>query len=406
MKNSEPMKKLLPFAAPLIIAFFNILLILFPAEMIDAAREGTALWFSNVLPSLLPFVAGINILSGLGFVSFIGTLLTPVMYPLFGVPGCGGFALITGMTSGYPMGAKTTAALRAKGELTTTEAQRLAGFVNNSGPLFILGAVGVGMFGDARAGYLIMAAHYISAVATGLVMKFYGRGSNKEALVFKGDFRNFRRSSGSLLSAAFRSMRAARNKDGRGFGEILGDSVKNAMETLVTVGGFIILFCVLVRAFELTEVSRAAGALFENFTGQDKRIFDGFFYGLIEMTNGTRILAEEPFSKPRFLAAAAVISFGGFSIHCQSINFLSKTDIKISIYLLSKAIHAALAVAAASLLSPFISHNYAGAVYTSLMYNHTMLENMAFSFVMFAVSILALLAAALMANAGNGCGKK
>ena len=72
---------------PCIIAIFNIFLVLNPTEMIAAAREGLLLWFNQVLPSLLPFVVGINMLIGLGFIGFLGVLASPVMLPLFKVPG-------------------------------------------------------------------------------------------------------------------------------------------------------------------------------------------------------------------------------------------------------------------------------------------------------------------------------
>ena len=63
------------------------------------------------------------------------------MRPLFGVPGEGAFALIMGTISGYPMGAKIVADLKEKESVNKVEAERLLAFTNNSGPLFVIGAV-------------------------------------------------------------------------------------------------------------------------------------------------------------------------------------------------------------------------------------------------------------------------
>ena len=71
----------------------------------------------------------------------------------------------------------------------------------------------------------------------------------------------------------------------------------------------------------------------------DIDIVQGFLIGLLEVTNGANILGAEEFSKLQVLSVAAIVSFGGISIHAQSINFLSKTDINIYLYIISKLIH-------------------------------------------------------------------
>ena len=75
---------------PLLIGLFNVFLIIFPREVLGAAREGLILWFNTVLPSLLPFVVGINLLKAMGFIRFVGELISPLTAKLFGVSGAGG----------------------------------------------------------------------------------------------------------------------------------------------------------------------------------------------------------------------------------------------------------------------------------------------------------------------------
>ncbi|MDR1705803.1 MAG: sporulation integral membrane protein YlbJ, partial [Clostridiales bacterium] len=220
---------------PLMVAGLNAAVILFPRESLEAAKGGLTLWLNNVLPSLLPFAAGVNILTGLGVVRFIGALLEPVTRSVFRVPGSGGVAVAAGFMSGYPMGAKITAELRADGSLTAAQAQRLISFSNTSGPLFIIGAVGAGMFGDPLAGYLLYTAQILGALTVGLCFRFY---KSKEEPP-----RDTRKK--KLLTHAFDEMSRARGV--KGFGEVLGSSVMKAMETMLLVGGFIILFSVVTR---------------------------------------------------------------------------------------------------------------------------------------------------------------
>ena len=340
------MRKLLSrpinYIIPLIVAFFNFLLILFPGDIVDAARGGLLLWFYNVLPALLPFIIGTNILAAMGFVGLLGKLLDPVMMALFRVPGAGGFALVTGMMSGYPMGAKTAATLAQSRQVSASQAWRLAAFCNNSGPLFILGAVGAGLFSSADVGYFIMFCHYAGAIFVGLIMaRFAGREAAAGQYMPRDDKTGVSKPT-PLGSALVYSSREVRRRP-KSFGETLGASVKNAMETIVVIGGYIVLFAVIVRAVDILgvfEVSEILAQPFLERLGIDDGLLTGIIVGMIEMTNGAMRLSEGGISAQTIAAVTFVVSFGGFSIHAQSISFLAKAGISSGGYIAGKLLHA------------------------------------------------------------------
>ena len=58
----------------------------------------------------------------------------------------------------------TTVALLMGLSRGMTEAERLLAFCNNSGPAFILGVVGVGVFGSSRVGLLLYLAHAAASI--------------------------------------------------------------------------------------------------------------------------------------------------------------------------------------------------------------------------------------------------
>ena len=155
MKNKSIIKNSIIYIIPIVVIFFNILIILFPSDIITSAKNGLLLWFNNVIPSLLPFIIGANILSMTGFINLIGVASEPITRKLFKISGYGAFALIMGFISGYPIGAKITASLYENNKITKSEAQKLIMFTNNSGPLFILGTVAVSMLNLPKAGTLI-----------------------------------------------------------------------------------------------------------------------------------------------------------------------------------------------------------------------------------------------------------
>jgi len=269
------------------------------------------LWFHNVLPSLLPFMIAVNMLVLLGFADFAGFIFAPVMRRAFRLPGAAGFGLFTGITSGYPMGAKTVADLKRTGKLSVGEAQHLLAFCNNAGPLFILGVVGVGMFQSARVGYILWLTHVLAALTVGILFRSKTKISSREDEMEK--YRKNRRSNMHSI------------------GKVLGDAVKNAMESITIIGGLIIFFSVVVAVFEII-ASEAPGSL-------QNSGFGAVFAGLVEVTNGVRKLSSLEPSLLTLSAVAFIVAFGGFSVHAQSFHFLAGTGIKNKPYLFAKFLH-------------------------------------------------------------------
>lgn len=58
-------------------------------------------------------------------------------------------------------------------------------------------------------------------------------------------------------------MHRNRLKNTRPFGEILGDAVLNSIQTLVMVGGFIILFSVLIKLLFLMDITPIIASFIE-----------------------------------------------------------------------------------------------------------------------------------------------
>ena len=150
-------------------------MVLAPEAAFASALDGLKVWWDIVFPALLPFFIGSELLMGLGVVNFMGVMLEPLMRPLFNVPGAGSFVMAMGLASGYPIGAILTRRLRQEGMCNRIEAERLLSFCNTADPLFMIGAVAVGMFGNPQLGVIIAMAHYISSLMVGICMRFYGR---------------------------------------------------------------------------------------------------------------------------------------------------------------------------------------------------------------------------------------
>lgn len=319
--------------------FISFLLIRFPDEVLDASVRGLNMWWEIVFPSLLPFFITAELLIGFGIVTFIGALFEPIMRPLFNVPGVGSFAWIMGMASGYPSGAKISVRLREEDKLTKTEAERLISFTNASSPLFIFGAISVGFFHDAKLGLLIATCHYVSNVLVGLCMRFYGRGVDK-----KNKKDSSKQEKPFSILKAFKAMHRERLENKKPFGEILGNAVLNSIQTLVMIGGFIILFSVLTKLFFLIDLTPLIASslehLFKLLTLPISLTLP-FVSGLFEITIGAQLISQFQNDTLLFqvIMIGFILGFNGLSVQAQVSSIIATTDIRFAPYFFARILH-------------------------------------------------------------------
>ena len=170
--------KFLKFLTPSLIVMLLIIgIILFPKDSILAAKNGFSIWVDTLIPSLLPFIIAANLIVRLKFVDVLGLIINPVTKKLFNVSGKSSLVFAISTVSGYPVGAKLASELRQNNEISKFEAQRLVSFCSTSGPLFIVGAVSIGMFNNPSLGYLMLLCHYLGSLTVGILFKNYGKES-------------------------------------------------------------------------------------------------------------------------------------------------------------------------------------------------------------------------------------
>lgn len=322
------------------VVFITIATVRFPKDAFDSAMTGLQLWWNVVFPALLPFFILSEILMGLGAVHFIGVVLEPLMRPLFNVPGAGAFAMSMGLASGYPMDAVITARFRQNRLCTAIEAERLLSFTNTADPLFMFGAVAVGMFGRPDLGAVIALAHYISSVLVGIIFRFHGRNQPNTTDNANTDIT-------SIPIRAFRAMVKARREDGRAISQLLGDSVKNSMNTILLIGGFIILFSVFLRILSVTGLTSFFETMFTailNLIGYSTSLAPALVSGLFEIDLGSMAAsqADAPLVE-KVAVASAIIAWSGLSVHGQVASIVIESGIRMGPYMAGRILHAVLA---------------------------------------------------------------
>lgn len=318
---------------------FVISMISCPQVVFQGALTGLKTWWNIVFPALLPFFIASELLMNFGVVHFMGVLLEPVMRPLFNVPGAGSFVMAIGYTSGYPIGSMVTARLRSEGLCSRVEAERLMSFTNNSSPLFMLVAVAVGMFNNPGIGVIIAGAHYLSNLVLGFFLRYYARSETE-----RFPNRNVRR---GLLRAATRRMLQVQREENRPVGKIMGDAVRNAVTNLLNIGGFIILFAVIIQLlFHVGFIDTLAGILgvFLLPLGFSTEILPALGSGFFEMTIGSKLASEAaaPLLQ-QIVAIGMILAWSGLSVHAQAASMIAETDIRMLPFVVSRLAHTCLA---------------------------------------------------------------
>lgn len=340
MKKSKVIIFFIPTFIVMLLVFG---IILQPKQSILAAKEGFGIWSDILIPSLLPFIIGANLIVDLKVIDIIGLIINPITRLIFNVSGKSALVFAISTVSGYPVGAKLASQLRENKEISKFEAQKLVSFCSTSGPLFIIGSVSIGMFHDSKLGYIMILCHYLGSILVGILFRNYGK-------------ENLPRSNTSL-KVGIDNIISSRYSNKNGFFVLFGNAVFNGVNTLLNVGGFVIVFFVVFKILSLFNIiSFLASILYLPLSvfGVNKELCQAFISGLFEITMGCSKVSSVSLSSEVIRASLCsfLIGFSGLSILAQCCSFLAKTDINLNLYILSKFLHGIFASIFTFLLYP------------------------------------------------------
>lgn len=329
-----------------------LMLLCYPNLCLQAAQNGLLLWFNKVLPSLLPFMIFINILVPLDGLHTLIDWCTPFAKRFWHLPGESLFAFITGLIAGYPMGAKVIKSLYQENKLTKKEAELTLCFCNNCGPLFMIGTIGTAMLSQTSLGYFLFGIHLLSA----LIMSFLLT-------------RHF-------TAPACLSINKSTNSTPPNFFSLLNLGVMNAMDTIVCVGGYIILFSVILAL--ITQTPFASKILTHISSNSSQAlIFTGILSSCLELSNGAYALSKLPISIYSIALLSAATGFGGICVYLQALFVLEDTHFDTKPFFISKCVQGFLSFSLTILLWPLYNLLFhptpQSSLYTSYCYSPTYL---------------------------------
>ena len=323
--------KIKDYILPSMFLCFTICLIIFSASNLTAAKTGLQLWANSVVPSLFPFFVATDLLSKTNIPKIFGLFLDRFMRPIFNIDGKGSFALIMGIISGYPVGAKIATQFRKDNTLPKEECERLLSFTNNSGPLFIIGTVGINMFGSSTIGFLLLFTHILACISVGFLFRFWKKSSVTYLNTNKNQCTN------SKKQVSFSSL-----------GEILAESITSSISTILMIGGFVVLFSVIISIFKISHIVDIFSNILTpicSILNIPSSLISSSIIGFLEITNGISLISAIHIKEIslNIIMTAFLLGFGGLSVFFQVFSIVSKTDLSIKPYIIGKVIQGILA---------------------------------------------------------------
>lgn len=286
------MKKILSIAGALI-----LLLLLFshPATAASGCSLGLQLWYTSVLPSLLPFLIVSNLLMRTGMFQYLNRLYAPALKRVFHISEEGCYAVLIGFLCGFPMGAKVIADLVRQEHISAAEGEYLLGFCNNVSPAFFLNYVCLVMLQYPSVPWKLAGLFYGIPLLYGILTRpFYHfspvRKTKKQASLHRLDF------------------------------PMLDTCIMDGFLTITRLGGYIILFSILVQMLKLLPLSQSSRT---------------FLSAMLEISCGIREITSvtglSSLWKTAFVCANA--AFGGLCICAQTQSVLNGTSLHIKTWL-------------------------------------------------------------------------
>lgn len=228
-----------------------------------------------------------------------------------------------GFLGGYPVGAKTVCTLYEEKLCDRTQAEHLLLFCNNAGPAFILGAAGSAVFHSAAIGFLLLAIQIFSALLVGVLFR-----------PARGDTAPTQATTNAL----------------RPFSRCLTESVQQAASATVNVCAFVIFFNVVLRLLDCCGLFGLCRRLLAFCHCPDAWQLP-LLSGVLELSNGVALLSG---TVDGLIPAAFLLSWGGCSVHCQTLTCLTQHDLNLRPYFLGKLFQGCVSAALACLALRFL----------------------------------------------------
>lgn len=285
-------------------AVFITCLVVYPTGSSAGVIRGLKMCSSVIIPSLFPFTAVAIFIFKLGIVDRVSHFVSRPAELIFKMNGQELCVFIMSCIGGYPVGAQLIANLYRENKISRSRAEKLLSCCINSGPSYIILAVGTGILSSKDLGYLLFAS---SLTASVLIAIFVG-------FLYKND--------------GVVNNKLSKIKD-LNISDIFVDATYEATSSMIKICSFIVLF------------SAIQGLIDEIITNKHIKSAIIFFS---EITNS--IIS----GNKNIFAISFLLGFAGLCVHLQIIAICKDLKIKYLRFLIFRILHGTLSAVITYLL--------------------------------------------------------
>lgn len=270
------------------------------ALSLSYASMGLELWFTKMIPTLLPFMILSGIMVRMQLTEKLAMLIYPVVGPIFRVRKNVCYCMMMGFLCGFPMGARVISELYIRQMITKREAEFLLSFCNNIGPVYFCSFVLPLLERKLIFPYLF--GMYGIPLLYGLILRF---------TVFRDlEMNPLKIHYGTGLCCCEEKQRNTMER----LLKETNEAVFASLQSMLILGGYMILFNLLNLVPHII---------------LGHQVF--LTAPLLEITGGLIQLKD---TLP--LYSLLTLSFGGLSCIAQTYSCISETDLSICNYILHK----------------------------------------------------------------------
>ena len=281
-----------------------ILVITNPRVCTEGSIKGLLLSGRVIIPSLFPFTACVLFIMKSGGLSLLD-FANPFTKRVFRLSPQQFSLMLLSFIGGYPVGGKLLNEAVKSGKISKENAGIMLNYCVNAGPAFIVLAVGGGILGSKKIGYILLLAHIISSLILSLVFGHFIKNDNTDS---ENTAESFSPADNFVVS------------------------VCEAASAIFSVCAYVILF---------STVNEYMNCLSEKISVLK------YISPLLEVTNAVTGMRN-------IVIIAFLLGFAGVSVWCQIISMGKLIKINFAVFTLSRTAHGVLsAVITALLLKAF-----------------------------------------------------
>ena len=327
MKNKDTVYRLV---FTLLALYLIFLMLRYPALALEYASTGLHLWFTKMVPTLLPFMILSGIMIRMNLTKSFVRLLHPLLHFLFGSSENGSYTIIMGFLCGFPMGARIIGELYESGKLSREESFRLLYFCNNIGPIYFLSYVVPTLAIDRPLlPFLIMyGVPLLYGVLHMRVLPLlqslcFRRSQTVPHDHFRGTVPGRKQIHQNALVSAECNVKASSASTTCSLLAAIDSSVLSGLIGIAKLGGYMIFFNLLNIVF----------TPFRNVSPDLLNVYRC----ILEITSGI-----DYSGRSIYYAVLILLPFGGFSCIAQTYSMLRQTDLSVRPYIFHKTVQTAI----------------------------------------------------------------